>query len=207
MDGLERLGGYLADAVAALVTAEACAVYLAALGALFLFSGAGKLRRPWLAAMAIVDFGATRAPRPGLGRALGASECLLGAGLLVAPSLGAAPVVLAAGAACLLLAVFALAIGRALRSGREFACMCFGDSEAAISTRTLARTTLLAAVAGLVAIATAVESPSYATADHLLAVIAGTAAVAALAVGAQARRMWHLPEPPPGLMHASEASS
>lgn len=113
---------------------------------MFLLSGIVKLRRPALAAMAIVDFGIGRRVRSALGLALGAAEVALAVLLVASVRLGfwvAAP----------LLWLFALLIGRSLLRGERFACFCFGDGETVLSWRTLVRTLSLAVLATIAATA------------------------------------------------------
>jgi hypothetical protein len=107
-------------------------------------AGIAKLRRPQLAAMAIVDFGMAVHARRSLGVAVGSLEVVLAAALAshVFPRAFA-------GAAALVLATFAVVIGRSLLRGERFACFCFG-SAAPLSAWTLTRALLLFALAALV---------------------------------------------------------
>ncbi|MGI8644012.1 MAG: MauE/DoxX family redox-associated membrane protein [Thermomicrobiales bacterium] len=112
--------------------------------AIFAVSGTVKVRRPWLAAMALVDFQIVRRPAPALGLALGAFELLVALGLALVPAVAifvAAP----------LLWFFTLLIARGLRNNEDFACFCFGESDGALSRWTLARTAALALLATVVA--------------------------------------------------------
>lgn len=109
------------------------------LAGVFIWSGLAKLRRPTLAAMAMVDFGVTRQVHPPLGFALGVGEAVLA----IALALGVLPrltLLLTAG----LLWLFVLLIARSLWVGERFACFCFGESDGELSRWTLARTTALA---------------------------------------------------------------
>ena len=134
---------------------------LAAVGAwvlalIFLWSGATKLRRPRLAAMAMVDFGVVRRPVTGLGLALGLVE--VGLGLVLLTGLLAGP---ALGVATLLLGLFTVLLARSLAAGAEFPCQCFGGEDDAISARTLARTGGLTLGAALLWLGSGVSEPGY----------------------------------------------
>lgn len=133
------------------------------LGFIFVYSGAAKLRQPALAAMAIVDFGVGRTPRPILGTALGIVEFALGAGFVFS-ALGIVPYPwLVPVSAAVLLLVFAMLLAWNLAVGRRFPCHCFGDSNENISWFTLARTTLLAFIAAMTAILIRQSEPSAST--------------------------------------------
>lgn len=114
------------------------------LAALFAISGTTKLRRPTLAAMAMVDLGMVHRVRPRLGQALGIGELGLAGALIVEP--GPAGAVAAA-----VLWLFACMIVRALLSGAAFPCFCFGETDQFVSRMTLARTTMLALAATVLA--------------------------------------------------------
>jgi hypothetical protein len=145
-----------------------CAAFVALV---FGWAGAAKLRRPALAAMAMVDFGVARRARPGFGRGLGAVEVALA--LVLASGFEQRAALAVAGAIC---AVFALVIGRSLVRGDTFACFCFGDSSAALSSRTLVRTLSLGALAVTTAVLSAPAVP-----DMQTLVLDGVGAVALLA--------------------------
>ncbi|WP_273844898.1 MauE/DoxX family redox-associated membrane protein [Rubrobacter calidifluminis] len=126
------------------------------LSLIFVWSGLVKLRRPALAAMAMVDFKVARRVRPSLGFALGAGELVLALALaLGGPASHFTLAVVAA-----LLWVFALLIARSLWSGERFACFCFGDTDSMLSRWTLLRTGLLALLASTLA-ATAAPVDAY----------------------------------------------
>lgn len=119
------------------------------LAGIFVWSGIVKLRRPVLAAMAMVDFGIVRHARPAFGLALGALETFLALALvlrvfthLILPF------------TALLFWFFAFLIVRSLLSGERFACFCFGDSDSQISGWTLARTASLALLSTLLSLET-----------------------------------------------------
>lgn len=108
----------------------------------FMWSGIVKLRRPALAALAMVDFGVVRYGRPMLGSMLGAFEVFLALtlALRILPQL-------VVSIATILLWFFVILIAQSLHSGKRFACFCFGDAESNLSNWTLIRTILLALVA------------------------------------------------------------
>jgi hypothetical protein len=118
------------------------------LAIIFAWSGIAKLRRPTLAAMAIVDFGVLRRVRPRLGSALGAAELLLAlflaTGALPVPSLA-----IAGG----LLWLFVLLLAKSLWAGERFPCFCFGDADSKLSPLTLVRTAALAILASVLVFA------------------------------------------------------
>jgi hypothetical protein len=118
------------------------------LAIVFAWSGVAKLRRPTLAAMAIVDFGVSRRVMPRLGTALGATELLL-ALLLITGMLSRIFLPITAG----LLWLFVLLIARSLWAGERFACFCFGDVDSELSHLTLVRTATLALLASVAAVA------------------------------------------------------
>lgn len=114
------------------------------LAGVFAASSIPKLRRPSLAAMAIVDFRVSRRVRPGWGMTLGAFEAILATSLAARIALG-----LAMTASALLLWLFAALIARSLLTGQRFACFCFGETDSELSTWSLLRTTGLAVVASI----------------------------------------------------------
>src|SRR3712207_5300016 len=94
-------------------TGYGIAVWILAI--VFVWSGVAKLRRPTLAAVAMMDFGVLRRVRPRLGGVLGAAELLL-AVLLITGTLTALSLPLTAG----LLWLFVLLIAKGLLSGKDF---------------------------------------------------------------------------------------
>ncbi|MER7007499.1 MauE/DoxX family redox-associated membrane protein [Dactylosporangium sp. NPDC000555] len=94
------------------------------LAAMFVASGAPKLRRPFASALAILRFGVLRGIRPWAGRALGGVEVLVGVAVAVLPN-PFWPAV----AALLLLSVFTGLVVAALARDRSFDCACFGGGE------------------------------------------------------------------------------
>lgn len=148
MGGFRALVELAGEAVAVVTNASAYAIALSLLAALFFVSGASKLRRPRLAAVAMVNFGVARRARPAYGRALGLGE--IGLASLLATRVESRTTLVAAAA---LLWFFSVLIARALLSGERFPCQCFGESESALTGATLARTATLALVATVFAAA------------------------------------------------------
>lgn len=143
MGGFFEAGDLLAAGLAAVRGADGSGVISWFLAAVFAVSGSVKVRRPALAAMALVDFQIVRRPLPVLGLTLGAFELLVAVGLALVPAV-AIPL------AAFLLWFFTLLITRGLRAHEDFACFCFGESDGALSRWTLARTASLAILATLV---------------------------------------------------------
>jgi hypothetical protein len=151
--GLDEVWSRLEDGSSLVATGAVFGAAVAFLGFVFLLSAVPKLRRPELAALAIVDFGIGRRAHYAAGLALGLAELVLAALLLVS-ALATSSVVRTVPAMCAaaVLWVFALFIGRAVRSAEEFSCFCFGNEESTISVRTLLRTVALAVMATIVAV-------------------------------------------------------
>lgn len=145
MGGFASAAALLGDGVEALMSPAGSGVASWFLAAVFAISGVVKIRRPALAARALVDFQITQTPNPLLGGLLGAAEVLLALGLALVPAVAlffAVPVLL----------LFTVLIARGLRAGEKFACFCFGESEDSLSRWTLARTAILALLATLLAL-------------------------------------------------------
>lgn len=155
------------------------------LAIIFAWSGIAKLRQPILAAMAMVDFGVLRRVRPRLGSALGAVELSL-ALLLAAGALRTVFLPIAAA----LLWVFALLIAKSLRSGKRFACFCFGEADSELSRLTLVRTATLALLATVVAVGSPVTGahPRFGSA-YALQGVSAAAIVGAIVLVAQIPRL------------------
>lgn len=155
-----------------------------ALALVFVISAVPKLRKPELAALAIVDFGVGRHPRPAAGIALGIAELALAVSLGIAAAAAAdwariVPALLVAG----VLWVFVFLIARALRSSESFACFCFGSSEAAISKLTLIRTLGLACLGTLLAMAApGISGSSPSASTWLLELVIAASAVGTVAL-------------------------
>lgn len=148
MGGFETAIHLVRPGVHVLAEDPGSSVAMLFLALIFVWSGATKLRRPALAAMAIVDFKVMRRVYPPLGFALGAGELLLALAL----TLGGPISWLSLSVAGITLWFFALLIARSLWSGERFACFCFGDTDSALSGFTLLRTVSLALLASLLAV-------------------------------------------------------
>ncbi len=141
-----------------------------AYAAMFGFAGVEKLRRPKLAALALVDFRLTARPRISLGRAAGSVE-VAAAALLAVPQTAR----FGASVAALLLLAFAGLLARAARNGESFACFCFGDTSGDVSWLFAARAAVLGAAAAILAWWLLTQSPSVSGREFLEAAVAGTA--------------------------------
>ena len=151
------------------------------LAIIFVWSGVAKLRQPTLAAMAMMDFGVLRRVRPRLGSALGAAELMLALSLIT----GTLPV-LSLPVTAGLLWLFVLLIAKSLWSGKDFACFCLGDADSRLSRLTLVRTTVLASLASVLAVAP-LPAGTYAgfSETYLLQAVWATAFVGAIVLGSQ----------------------
>ena len=158
-------------------TGYGIAVWILAI--VFAWSGVAKLRKPTLAAKAMMDFGVIRRVRPTLGRALGAAELLV-ATFLVTGTLPVLFLPVTAG----LLWFFALLIAKSLLSGEDFACFCFGETDSRLSRLTLVRTGALALLASVLAVA---PLPTYAglSETYLLQATSAAAIVGAIVLVGQ----------------------
>lgn len=144
MNGFEYLFILLRDVYRFITGATGYGLVTWFLAFVFAWSGLVKLRQPVLAAMAITDFRVVHRVQPIFGYLLGAVETLLALGLAfkLLPRLTLF-------FTFLLLCLFTLLIARSLRRGEDFACFCFGNGESKLSQWTLARTGLLAFLAGI----------------------------------------------------------
>jgi hypothetical protein len=185
MNGFESALSLIADALRLVTAPAGYGIGVWVLATVFVWSGIAKLRRPALAALAMVDFGVLRRVRPRLGAALGAAELLLALSLAT----GALPgVVLPATA--VLLWIFALLIARSLLAGEDFACFCFGDGDSRLSWPTLARTVTLALLASVLTFA-APRTGTYADLSeaYLLQAVSAVALVGVIVLGSQLPRL------------------
>jgi hypothetical protein len=149
VNGFESFGSLVVDGVAFLASPEMVEAGVWLLAFVLAWSGVAKIRRPALAAIAMVDFRVVGRPLPALGLGLGLVEVGLALGL----ALRVQPVVVATLASLLLLS-FSFVIARSLLAGGRFPCHCFGDGDSAdISAVTLVRAAALASLAIAVAIA------------------------------------------------------
>jgi methylamine utilization protein MauE len=178
-NGLSALGNLLDELVSAVATPAVFGAGAIFLGFVFVLSGWPKLRNPGIAAMAIGDFGVSRSPSPWMGLTLGAGELTLAFFLFLASASGSGrfrEVVM--GVAALVLLAFSVLLARALRSGDEFACRCFGGDASPISGRTFMRTGLLALAALLLLVAAPRDFGAPGVADGIAEVAIGGAVLA-----------------------------
>ncbi len=178
MNGFESAIALLAKVLDLLTAPAGYGVAIWILAIIFVWSGLAKLRRPTLAALAMTDFGVLRRVRPRLGSALGAAELLLALSLIT----GTLSVIFLPVTACLLW-FFVLLIAKSLWSGKDFSCFCFGDAGSRVSRLTLIRTTALALLASVLAVAPL----PYASFDqiYLLQAISAAASVGAIVLASQ----------------------
>lgn len=180
--GLENGWKLLGDAADGIIGSQGLLACLAlGLACVFVLSGIPKLRKPDLAALAIVDFGLMRRSRAGAGVGLGLAECGLAIALGISAASSSTPVrAIPAIAAAALLWFFVALVGRSLRSGSEFACFCFGSGESRLSAFTLLRTAVLALAATVLAIGSFEPVPAPSAEEWMLALlvaVSGTAIV------------------------------
>jgi hypothetical protein len=185
MNGFESALSLFASALHLVTAPTGYGVGVWILAIIFVWSGVAKLRRPTLAAMAIMDFGILRRVRPRLGSALGAGELLLALFLIT----GTLPVLFFPVTAGLLW-FFVLLIAKSLWSGQDFACFCFGDADSRLSRLTLVRTAALALLASVLAVA----APSVGTyagfsETYILQAVSAAASVGAIVLGSQISKL------------------
>lgn len=180
-NGLSALGDLLSEIIDVVATPAVFGAGALALALVFLASAWPKLRDPGVAALAISDFGIGTGPRAWAGLALGAAELTLSL-LLVLASVSASGEFRQAvlGIATLVLLAFSSLILRALRSGEEFACRCFGGATSPISGFTLLRTGALAGIALLLLIAAPRDFSSPGASDWIAELVSGAAALGTL---------------------------
>lgn len=179
----DRLGGPIADLVAALAPLAALA-----LAAVFTVAAATKLAHPPIARR---EFAALGLPAPGLlARVVPPVEFVIAVLLLVRPAVGG---VLAA----LVLVAFTAVLAAAVRSGRSVSCGCLGPlSRKPVSVATLVRNLGLIALADLAAVTPTPDGllPTLPAGEVVLAVgpavLLAVLATQALAVRAQIGRLW-----------------
>jgi hypothetical protein len=182
MSGFEAAYSLVAELLRLVTAPTGYGIAVWILAIIFVWSGLAKLRRPTLAAMAIVDFGVLRRVRPRLGSALGAAELLL-ALFLITGTIPAIFLPVTAG----LLWIFVLLISRNLWSGKDFACFCFGDADSRLSRLALVRTAALALLASVLA-AAPLPYAGFSQA-YLLQAITAAALVGSMVLGSQIRRL------------------
>lgn len=163
MHGFAALGDVLTHPALVL----GCVLWLAGL---FASAGLSKLRHPYVAAAAAVNFRVARRPRKAVGLVIGAVELAIAVALLASPRPAVAIV------ACVLGVVFFVVIALALGRGERFPCGCFGDSVEEIGPAALVRSGLMIAAGMEIAL---VGRPEIAS----IGLWSQGAAVAALALG------------------------
>lgn len=182
--GLDTGWRGVGDGIDAVLGSQAVLACLAlGLACVFVLGGVPKLRKPDLAALAIVDFGLMRRSRRWAGTAVGAGECALALALAVSAASASTPVrALPAIAAAALLWFFVALLARALRAEAEFACFCFGGEESSVTAATVVRTGALAVAATVLAVGAfrPVAEPSLEGWVLALATAGSAVAVAAL---------------------------
>ncbi len=185
MNGFESALSLLARAHDLLTAPAGYGVAIWVLAIIFAWSGIAKLRRPTLAAMAMMDFGILHRIRPRLGSALGAVELSL-ALFLISGTLPMLFLPVTAG----LLWFFVLLIARSLWSGQDFACFCFGEADSKLSSSTLVRTAALAVLASVLAVAP-VQAGTYAdfSETYVLQAVWAAAFVGAILLSSQIPRL------------------
>ena len=185
MSGFESAGALFAGLLRLVTAPVGYGVAVWVLTIIFVWSGAAKLRRPTLAAMAITDFGVLRRVRPRLGSALGGAEVLLALFLAT----GTLPMLFLPVTTGLLW-LFVLLIARSLWSGKKFACFCFGEADSKLSRWTLIRTAALATLASLLVVAP-LRAGGYAgfTQTYVLQAVAAAAIVGAVVLGGQISKL------------------
>jgi hypothetical protein len=180
MSGFEALGDAAAGVVRWLTADSASLLVAWTLALTLAWSGVAKVRRPLLAALAMVNFRVISRPRSGPGRALGVAELTI-TGMLAGVSISSVLGTLGAVLAVITFAAFSFVLARSLLAGETFECNCFGDSHATISTGTLFRAGAFAVLAGLLAGRLVTDPPTASTAQS-----AATATTAAAIVGSAA---------------------
>ena len=168
MDGFKAVFVAIDDAIQMATEPTMLGVTGWFLAIIFIISGFMKLRKPTLAAMAIVDFGVVKSVRPPLGAALGGVEASLAIGIILVPK----PFITVS---AVLLWIFTLLIGRSLLSGKTFACFCFGDAESALSVWTLSRTGALAILATAAVPSAVWTTNSFDAAEYTLQAVSAAA--------------------------------
>lgn len=193
MSGFASAAEFFADGLGALTGSVGYGIGVGVLTIVFAWSGMAKLRRPALAALALVDFGVTRRVWPALGRMLGMAEAglaaLLATGVFARPAIGGTAVILW---------LFVALIARSVWAGERFPCFCFGDGEAPLSGATLARTLALAALATALALASSPAGPGNLAGRVAQAVAAG-ALVSTVVLASYLRRLVEWNHDPPEL--------
>lgn len=193
MNGLDHTIEYLGRAFREFPQGSLRPVLITMLGLVFLWSGYAKVRSPWNAAFAAVDFGVARRPSLLLAWLVAGGEIVLATALVIAPAMSSGFAIATATAAGFTLLVFCILIARALRAGRSFDCACFGANNGeGLTSKTLIRSCALAIVAFACGTAGSM-GPSLRLDELLLAWVAaaGLLAIPVLLVRAQLLvRLW-----------------
>src|SRR3712207_4837107 len=200
MNGFESALSLVASALHLVSAPTGYGIGVWILAIIFVWSGVAKLRRPTLAAMAMMDFGILRRVGPRLGSALGVAEALLALSLITGTLPG-----LFVPATAGLLWLFVLLIARSLRSGQDFPCFCFGDADSRLSRLTLVRTVALAVLASVLAVA----APSVGTyagfsETYVLQAVSAAAFVGAILLGSQIPKLLRWNKDPYSLGNAED---
>ncbi len=169
---------------ATLSSPASISVLTALLSLTFLWSGIAKLRSPYLASLALVDFGATRRSSIAAVRVLAAVECGLALGIAASQELGWFGRVVC-WASVGLLSVFTLAVIRLLRRGVTFACFCFGPGSK-LSRVTIVRNVALLCAAIFVASGPPAAAPQ---GDVLASLVLGAAILGICIAGAESSQV------------------
>lgn len=145
MTGIQVLLGWSAQGLRVLQNSHTQFTLITVIGIVFIWSGVAKLRQPMLAAMAIMDFGLLSRVNRSIGSLAGIFELGLGV-ILVSGRLPLTTTIMA----MTMFGAFSLLIARSLRRGKNFACYCFGDSDAKLSRLTLFRSVALMLVSATI---------------------------------------------------------
>ncbi|HYI99402.1 MAG TPA: MauE/DoxX family redox-associated membrane protein [Thermoleophilaceae bacterium] len=194
MNGIEETIELIESAGLALSKSALHPTLIAMIGVVFLWSGTAKARSPWISAFAIAEFGITRQPRIRVAKAAALGELGIAGMLLTAPAVSSEAVGVAAGIATLTLLAFSLLIMLALRAGKSFACACFGDDSAPLTSWTLIRSCMLVLVAA-VGFATTPASPPLPIGELALSWCGGAGLLATGVLLSRARQLARLPLP------------
>jgi hypothetical protein len=183
--GLDTLSQAIASAFDTLGQPAFFSTACFVLALVFVLSAVPKLRKPELAALAMVDFGVTRRSHPRAGLGLGVGELAIAAGASVAAgSTAVAPRAILVAVAATVLWVFAVLIARALRFPERFDCYCFGSDEQ-ISYPTLVRTGALGVLATVLAFAAFQPSESISATSLLLSLVLAVAILSIVVLAAR----------------------
>jgi uncharacterized membrane protein YphA (DoxX/SURF4 family) len=189
VDGFELLSAGLAELWRWLGSDQVSLAARLALAALFAAAGAHKVRHPFVAATALVNFRVTRRASKAAGALLGWTEVAVAA-LLLAPV--AAVAVAGCAAAGLLSAVYVVVTAKAVHAGERFPCDCLPGLTGEVSRASVARAVamLIAAVGGAVAPLRGVTYPGDGMLDSVAIAAAGIGVPLAVSVAVTAWRSY-----------------